>query len=511
MSKDIKHWVIGGGFIIGLFLILYFTGVIRQATLSANTVVQLAFPHYGSFECKAYPDKLGLVVNVPSSGALISKSTVGFYTNGIKNINLKFTMSYWSTDWATRIRYSICDSSGVNCGAEKTYTSSLWGGTFNIPVTSLDFSQQSLRIYYERIPYHLIGGWKLSDGLQVSYDATPYKLVYHTTLYDIAGSIVCDTSCDLTCPDIGVRNKLIFIQKNILGFGDTAPSFEYWESVSYDFNAQGGATVYNPKTNTFCFAGTIYTAKKTLMKNGITYIFPDINTREYHLCCPGATISSTYSDKVCQSNYVWKTIEHTDVLTCISDATCPNAGNTICQDKQLSNGYSCTSKDANGVGICKKASGTRVDCCKNTDCNNDMSCDLSTHTCKGGTIYPTCGNRIVESGEKCDDGNTISGDGCSSTCQIEQSGCPLGTIKCADGTCQTICPLVCEDRFFGLVIGSPLTTQSCGFWCQLGLAKPEPINTCGYDYTPLILVILAFIVFIIVLVVVLRKKKGGRR
>lgn len=28
-----------------------------------------------------------------------------------------------------------------------------------------------------------------------------------------------------------------------------------------------------------------------------------------------------------------------------------------------------------------------------------------------------CGNSIVETGETCDDGNTVSGDGCSSTCQ----------------------------------------------------------------------------------------------
>ncbi|MDP3966381.1 MAG: DUF4215 domain-containing protein [archaeon] len=35
---------------------------------------------------------------------------------------------------------------------------------------------------------------------------------------------------------------------------------------------------------------------------------------------------------------------------------------------------------------------------------------------------PVCGNSAVESGETCDDGNTISGDGCSSTCQTESTG-----------------------------------------------------------------------------------------
>lgn len=32
---------------------------------------------------------------------------------------------------------------------------------------------------------------------------------------------------------------------------------------------------------------------------------------------------------------------------------------------------------------------------------------------------PVCGNSIIETGEQCDDGNTVSGDGCSSTCQTE--------------------------------------------------------------------------------------------
>jgi len=35
-----------------------------------------------------------------------------------------------------------------------------------------------------------------------------------------------------------------------------------------------------------------------------------------------------------------------------------------------------------------------------------------------------CGNGVVESGETCDDSNTVSGDGCSSTCQTESSGTP---------------------------------------------------------------------------------------
>lgn len=37
----------------------------------------------------------------------------------------------------------------------------------------------------------------------------------------------------------------------------------------------------------------------------------------------------------------------------------------------------------------------------------------------GEAVGAVCGNGIIESGEQCDDGNTVSGDGCSATCQTE--------------------------------------------------------------------------------------------
>lgn len=36
-----------------------------------------------------------------------------------------------------------------------------------------------------------------------------------------------------------------------------------------------------------------------------------------------------------------------------------------------------------------------------------------------GPAGPVCGNNVVESGEQCDDGNTVPGDGCSAACQVE--------------------------------------------------------------------------------------------
>ena len=35
------------------------------------------------------------------------------------------------------------------------------------------------------------------------------------------------------------------------------------------------------------------------------------------------------------------------------------------------------------------------------------------------TAPDKCGDNLVQSSERCDDGNTISGDGCSSSCRLE--------------------------------------------------------------------------------------------
>ena len=51
----------------------------------------------------------------------------------------------------------------------------------------------------------------------------------------------------------------------------------------------------------------------------------------------------------------------------------------------------------------------------------------STPTPAGGT----CGNGVLDTGEQCDDGNTLNGDCCSASCQIEATACNLtrfGTI-----------------------------------------------------------------------------------
>ncbi len=82
-----------------------------------------------------------------------------------------------------------------------------------------------------------------------------------------------------------------------------------------------------------------------------------------------------------------------------------------------------------GVGGSSGSSGTPVAVCGNRiletgeECEdgNTISGDGCSSTCQK-ELVPVCGNRLLEVGEECEDGNNVSGDGCSSTCQKEVSG-----------------------------------------------------------------------------------------
>ena len=61
---------------------------------------------------------------------------------------------------------------------------------------------------------------------------------------------------------------------------------------------------------------------------------------------------------------------------------------------------------------------------------------------------PICGNSLLETGETCDDGNLVSGDGCSSACASEGTVTPPGgggttppvcTNDCTSGAVETLC------------------------------------------------------------------------
>ena len=71
-----------------------------------------------------------------------------------------------------------------------------------------------------------------------------------------------------------------------------------------------------------------------------------------------------------------------------------------------------------------------------------------------------CGNGIIEGSEQCDDGNNISGDGCSAACIIE---------FCGDGILQAGLGEQCDD-------GNNINGDGCSAACLLEPPPPPPID-----------------------------------
>ncbi|MFA6255020.1 MAG: polymorphic toxin-type HINT domain-containing protein [Patescibacteria group bacterium] len=66
-------------------------------------------------------------------------------------------------------------------------------------------------------------------------------------------------------------------------------------------------------------------------------------------------------------------------------------------------------------------------------CGNGCTTNKFNQDC----YVPVCGNNIKDPGEECDDGNTVSGDGCSATCQLE--------VGCGDGSLDPVTE-ECDDN-----------------------------------------------------------------
>jgi large repetitive protein len=85
-----------------------------------------------------------------------------------------------------------------------------------------------------------------------------------------------------------------------------------------------------------------------------------------------------------------------------------------CGNRRLDNGEACDDGNAEAGDDCN-------DSC--TSIAPGWSCPLVGITC-----VPICGDGMIVGLETCDDGNTIAGDGCSEICLVEPS-----TARCGDG------------------------------------------------------------------------------
>src|SRR5437667_12666269 len=114
-----------------------------------------------------------------------------------------------------------------------------------------------------------------------------------------------------------------------------------------------------------------------------------------------------------------------------------------------------------------------------------------------GKKASVCGNGVVEPGEQCDDGNTLDGDCCSSTCQFDPAGAPCtGTNVCLTattcdgaGVCGGGTPTLsaCNDGnvctvadtcFNGACVGVPNTCDDANV-CTTDFCTPPTVG-CGH-------------------------------
>lgn len=120
----------------------------------------------------------------------------------------------------------------------------------------------------------------------------------------------------------------------------------------------------------------------------------------------------------------------TNKRTCLPTDSChvaacePTTGSCVEQEKpdgaQCSDGDRCTPDDVCFAGAC--TGGPSFVCESDSKCRLASVCNKATGQCLPAEECGPCGNRAVDPGEGCDDGNVQNGDGCSSTCTLESCG-----------------------------------------------------------------------------------------
>jgi len=145
-------------------------------------------------------------------------------------------------------------------------------------------------------------------------------------------------------------------------------------------------------------------------------------------------------------------------------------------------------------GQCKVCSGTPncVECPSNT-C---QECETGYLLTKENTCKKTnCGDSVVDYPETCDDGNTVSGDGCSSLCLIEAedftcqmlppNGPSICTPNCGDGHFYGIGGEECDSGSTGVGNGCDANCKiEVGWWCINGSPTTPTECFCSPKYIP---------------------------
>jgi cysteine-rich repeat protein len=137
------------------------------------------------------------------------------------------------------------------------------------------------------------------------------------------------------------------------------------------------------------------------------------------------------------------------------------------------------------VGPCTALAITGAASSDGNSMSGNWTCNQSPFGDFSGT-RGICGDGVLDPGEQCDDGNTVAGDGCSSTCQIEAcntcSGQPSICTPIAAGTAcddHNACtqPDQCDGN--GACVGSNPVVCTASDRCHLAGTCDPTAGTCS--------------------------------
>jgi cysteine-rich repeat protein len=143
----------------------------------------------------------------------------------------------------------------------------------------------------------------------------------------------------------------------------------------------------------------------------------------------------------------------------------------VCGNGIITMGEECD--DANTVSADGCSASCAIECgyyCKNSAdgvIDADASADAARDVCS-----PRCGDSKRAGNETCDDGNTVSGDGCSSNCSVVERGWNCSSLLCHETVCREVCGDGIATMGEGCDDGNSASGDGCSSSCGI---------ECGYD------------------------------
>ncbi|OGH84055.1 MAG: hypothetical protein A2373_03680 [Candidatus Magasanikbacteria bacterium RIFOXYB1_FULL_40_15] len=168
-----------------------------------------------------------------------------------------------------------------------------------------------------------------------------------------------------------------------------------------------------------------------------------INTTSGEQCDPpGGTCNASCLIAVCGNNYVdlgedcdvWSSQIHSDTTTC--DANCSTRA---CNDGYLNDFEVCDTSATNPFdgATCSSVTAGAFP-------SGALGCNLCNSINTTGCYL--CGNGTLEDAEYCDDGNTVSGDGCESTCMSWTTGWSCIDNPASPPAPDSLCAMLCGNN-----------------------------------------------------------------